>query len=491
MAEVTLNVYTSIREKVKKSKLKYDGETIADVLKKFVEEYPLVKDILFDENGIKSHFTITVNTKIVDRKNLSYNLKDGDNIHIFPPVAGGAKEKFYMDLHIHSRFSRATSAELDIPTVALWAKRKGVRLIGTGDFTHPMWFVELSKFLKEYKNGVYEFGGVYFILTCEVSCIFKRENRTHKIHFLITARTLSYAERISKMLSRYSDISFDGRPAVHIDPKNLIREIKSIDKNSHIIPAHAWTPHYSIFGSNSGFNSLEECFGELKNEVFAIESGLSSDPPMNRLVSFLDDVAVISNSDAHSGKNIAREANYLYCDVDYERIFEAIRNQDKESFLYTVEFYPEEGKYHYDGHRDCLVSMDPLESIKNNFLCKKCGEKLTIGVLSRIYELKDRTEPLKKIDYRYAIPLIELISDVYGLGKESKKVQDAYFNAVERIGELELLLNVKEKDLTSFVDESIATGIINMRMGRVEKIPGFDGVYGKIKVMTEKAKELF
>jgi len=400
--------------------------------------------------------------------------------------------KIIADLHIHSKYSRATSREMDVPNIVRWAKYKGIGLMATGDFTHPLWLQELKRYLKPVGYGFYEYAGVNFFLNVEVCNIYNKNGRTRRIHNLIFAPGFDVVDRINLKFSRYGNLFSDGRPILSLDSEDLVKIVLDISEDCMIIPAHAWTPHFSVFGSNSGFNSLEECFGEERRNVHSIETGLSSDPKMNWRLSGLDEITLISNSDAHSPGNLGREVNVFNIDSSlvktdlYREVMRIIKTKDKNKFLYTVEFFPEEGKYHFDGHRVCNVGLHPKESISNKDFCKKCGRKLTIGVLHRIEELADRDEdfiPENSIGYKNIIPLAEIIAEALNLGRGTISVEREYLDMVNRIGpEFDIMINISEQELLRKIQPKIAEGIIKTRRGEVRIEPGYDGVYGKISI---------
>src|SRR5512136_441550 len=331
--------------------------------------------------------------------------------------------KFIADLHLHSRYSRATSQDMEVKALALWAKRKGIKLLGTGDFTHPLNFLDLQSKLKPLGNGLFvlkeEPEETHFLLTVEVSNMYSQGGKSRRIHTLIFAPSFEVVEKINTRLSKYGKTGSDGRPIFGFSAKDLLKMILDLSSECLLIPAHAWTPWFSIFGANSGFDSIKECYEEETKNIRAIETGLSSDPEMNWRLSALDDITLISNSDAHSPSKIGREANIFNCDLSYEAITDAIRRKDPRRFLFTIEFFPEEGKYHYDGHRSCNVRLTPRQAIAGGELCPVCGRKLTIGVLHRVESLADRNEgfiPPNAIPYKSLVPLEEVIGQAIGAG---------------------------------------------------------------------------
>lgn len=406
--------------------------------------------------------------------------------------------RFAADFHIHSKYSRATSRDMDFVNLDKWAKIKGIKVLGTGDFTHPEWFETIKNNLEPAEPGLFKLkksdGETRFILTSEISCIYTKGGKVRKIHIIFFAPSLEVVENINGKLNLIGNIKSDGRPILGLDAKELARIVLTISQDCLIVPAHAWTPWFSIFGSKSGFDSIEECFEEYSKYIYAIETGLSSDPAMNWRLSALDRIALISNSDAHSPSKIGREANVFDTELSYQGILGAIKSKNPEKFLYTIEFFPEEGKYHYDGHRICEINFSPGESKKCNNICPVCGKPLTIGVLNRVEELADRPEgekPKIAIPFKSLIPLAEIIADVLGVLPGAKQVDREYDNLINKFGsEFKVLLDVPEIDLKKFITPEIAEGIIKTREGKINIIPGYDGVYGKIKIFGgEKMKE--
>ncbi len=404
-------------------------------------------------------------------------------------------KRFIADFHIHTRFSRATSREMTLENIARWARLKGVDLMGTGDFTHPAYFSELRSKLEEAEKGLYRLKEgertVRFILTTEVCNIFdqgKRRNR--RIHTLIFAPDLETVERINRTLSRYGELQQDGRPTFTFPVKDLVKMILDCSERCLLIPAHAWTPWYSVFGANSGFDSLEECFEEEARNIHAIETGLSSNPQMNWRLSALDRITLISNSDAHSPNRIGREANVFSCEMNYDEITRVIREKDPRGFLFTIEFFPEEGKYHFDGHRSCGVLFSPKETKEHNYLCPVCGKRLTVGVMHRVEELADRPEgyvPAGAIPAIHLVPLDEIIAEALGVGREAKGVEREYLRLVEAAGsEFAVLLDLPSEELRRLAPARVFEGIMRVRRGELKIVPGHDGVYGKIQIFPEQ-----
>lgn len=394
--------------------------------------------------------------------------------------------EFIADLHIHSKYSRATSEAMNVEELARWAKLKGIALMGTGDFTHPLWFKELKDKLTPSTGGLYEYKGVNFVLTCEVYNNFYVDGKAKRIHNIIFAPSLEIVEKLNKRLQEHGDLVSDGRPILKLDAKDLVKICLDISSDCFIVPSHAWTPHFSIFGSNSGFDSVEECFGEETRNIHCLETGLSSDPQMNWRLSKLDRYALISNSDSHSPHRIGREANALNCDLNYKQIIDAIKSKDRKRFLYTIEFFPEEGKYHYDGHRNCKARVAPKDAIRNRNLCPICGRKLTVGVMHRVEELADRPEgfiPDNAVPFKHMIPLDQIIADVRGVGEMAQSVEREYMEIVSKCdNEFNVLLRMSEAELKSRLPQKIAEGVIRVREGKVNILPGYDGEYGTIKI---------
>ncbi len=401
------------------------------------------------------------------------------------------------DLHIHSRYSRACSRDLTLPNIAAWCAKKGIGLVGTGDFTHPAWFAAMEKELKPHESGFYKLTTdswrltALFVPAAEISCIYKRGGKVRRVHLIVVAPTLDVVKKINTKLASIGNIHSDGRPILGLDAEELAKIVFDASPDCLLIPAHAWTPWFAVFGSESGFDSLEECFGGMTKYIYAIETGLSSDPGMNWRLSQLDRIALLSNSDAHSLANLGREANVFdFSELSYALFVDAIRTKDQKRFLYTIEFFPEEGKYHVDGHRACGMRLTPTETKKHGGRCPKCGKPVTVGVLYRVDALADRKEgekPKKAIPYKSIVPLQEIIAEALGVGKQSKKVQKMYEQMVERGGsEFAILLDVSYEAIAAFTrDDRIVEGIRRVREGKLTILPGYDGEYGTVRIFTD------
>ncbi|HUU51016.1 MAG TPA: endonuclease Q family protein [Nitrospinota bacterium] len=407
--------------------------------------------------------------------------------------------KFIADFHIHSKYSRATSKEMEVEALGRWAKKKGIDLMGTGDFTHPFYLSELKTKLEPKGNGLFQLKRgdekTDFILTGEVSNIYHQGGRLRKIHTVVFAPSIKVVEKINTKLAGKGKLSADGRPIFGFSAKNLVKLVLDISEECLLVPAHAWTPWFSLFGANSGFDSLEECFEEEVNNIYAIETGLSSDPSMNWRLSQLDRICLISNSDAHSPQKIGREANVFDCERDYRTIMEVIKNKDRQRFLFTIEFYPEEGKYHYDGHRNCQILFSPKESQEVNNICPVCKKALTIGVMHRVDDLADREEgfkPENSIPARYVVPLGEIIADAFGVSVGTKAVDNEYDRLIEWGGsEFKILLDIEKEELSRYAHPKVSEGVMRVREGKFNIVPGYDGVFGKIKIFEESKEQGF
>ncbi|MFZ3138925.1 MAG: endonuclease Q family protein [Thermodesulfovibrionales bacterium] len=406
--------------------------------------------------------------------------------------------RFIADLHIHSRYSRATSSDMSPESLWKWAQLKGINVVATGDFTHPHWYEEIKeklytegynlfKLKEKYKTNAIPAicsREVCFLLTTEVSCIYKKNGKVRKVHCLIFAPDFATVSKINIALSKIGNIASDGRPILGLDAKKLLEIVLGISDDAMLVPAHIWTPHFSVFGAVSGFDSLEECFDELTPHIYALETGLSSDPSMNWRLSSLDKITLISNSDAHSPAKLGRESNIFDTEISYERITNAIKT--RKGFAGTIEFFPEEGKYHYDGHRSCDVNLSPEETIKHNYLCPVCGKKVTVGVLHRVDKLADRKNgfiPEAALPFYSLIPLQEIIAQVVKVGVNSKAVNKQYFHLIENLGnEFAILMDTPLDAIETAGSPLLREAIQRMRSGNVNIVPGYDGEFGKIKI---------
>ena len=414
---------------------------------------------------------------------------------------------FIADLHIHSHFSIATSKQSVPEYLDYWARVKGITVIGTGDFTHPGWVNELREKLEPAEPGLFKLKKKYtlradpspphlqdrtvrFLLTAEISSIYKKKDKVRKVHNLIFAPDFTTVEKIQRSLTAIGgNITSDGRPILGLDSRNLLEIALCASENIFFVPAHIWTPWFSVLGSKSGFDTVEECYDDLSNHIFAVETGLSSDPPMNWLCSFLDKYALISNSDAHSPQKLGREANIFDTELSYKGITGALRSGDPRNFLGTVEFFPQEGKYHYDGHRKCNTLWAPKETIRHKEICPACKKKVTVGVMNRVIQLSDRENipPRKKRHSFYSvIPLKEILSEMSGVGPNSKKINALYFGILEKTGsEFDTLLHLPIDEIESAGGTMLAEAIHRMRRRDVIIKEGFDGEFGKITVFRE------
>lgn len=431
--------------------------------------------------------------------------------------------KQVLDLHIHSRFSRACSKELTLPNIAAAAARKGIDIVGTGDFTHPAWREEIGRDLEEAEKGLFRLrpglprhsvprndtadlslrgsamteaiqSEVRFMLTTELSCIYKRGGKVRRVHHVITAPSLAAVDAIiASLTSRGCNLKSDGRPILGLDSEELLKIVLNASPDCLLIPAHAWTPWFAVFGSESGFDALEECFGSLSSEIHAIETGLSSDPAMNWRLSKLDDIMLVSNSDAHSPGNLGREANVMdLAERTYSSFADILRKRQRERFLFTIEFFPEEGKYHFDGHRACGVRLAPPETKRHNLLCPKCKKPLTVGVMHRVEALADRLEgfrPPDSVAYKSLVPLAEVVGEALGRGKATKGVQEIADALVVSLGsEFGILLDVPLDEIRRAAPPEVAEAIRRVREGHLHIEPGYDGEYGVVRIFDAASR---
>ncbi len=410
---------------------------------------------------------------------------------------------YIADLHIHSRFSRATSRDCDLLHLDWWARRKGIGLVGTGDFTHPAWRAELRELLVPAGEGVYALReerrlpeapageAPRFAVTGEISSIYKRDGRTRRVHNLILLPSLEAADALAARLERVGNIRSDGRPILGLDSRDLLEMTLEACPEAELIPAHIWTPHFSMFGAFTGFSTLEECFGDLASHVRAVETGLSSDPPMNWRVPALDGLTLVSNSDAHSPAKLGREANLLDTERTYPALVRAIRTG--EGFGGTIEFFPEEGKYHLDGHRSCGVCLTPEETEARGGVCPVCGKKLTVGVEHRVEELAERPAGFRPPDakpFESLVPLPEVIAASLGISPAGKKTAALYEALLEALGpEFHILRSASAEDIARVAGPLAAEGVSRLRRGQVTLRAGFDGAYGTVSLLTPRERE--
>ncbi len=406
------------------------------------------------------------------------------------------------DLHLHSKYARATSPKSNIPGLFKGAKKKGINLLGTGDYTHPEYLEHLEQNLEKdpetdfyrYKEGKKD---IYFVPSTEISNEYREDGELKKIHQVIITPSLEIVEQINDELSNHTDLSIDGRPSFNLTAPETVEKIMEISKKNFIIPAHVWTPHYSLFGSNSGFDSVEECYKDQEKHIHALETGLSSDPQMNWRLSSLDEYTLISNSDSHSPYpyRMGREANVFQLEeVSYNNLIKVIKEEDRDQFERTIEFYPEEGKYHWDGHRKCNISMNPRKAMeKYNNICPSCGKQMTLGVMHRVEELADREpgyKPDGKTPFTSLIPLQKIISLAMDMGMKTKTVEKKHRKLIDRFkDELNVLLNTETDKIEQETNRKIASYIEKTRKGKVEWKPGYDGVYGEPVFDEEKMKK--
>lgn len=407
-----------------------------------------------------------------------------------------------LDLHIHSKYSRACSRELTLSNIDKTCRIKGVDIITTGDFTHPAWFASIKKELEEvgssglYKLKTAEDDKVKFIIGTEVALIYKDNDKCRRIHVCLHAPNIESAEKLNIFLEKRGvNLKSDGRPIFGMSAPDLVKTCLDIHPEFLIYPAHIWTPWFAVFGSKSGFNTMEECFHDQTEYIYAYETGLSSDPEMNWRLSALDKLTLLSNSDAHSLPNIAREANIFDLEnITYKEIYEAIKNKDLKKIIKTIEFYPEEGMYHYDGHRDCGVMMTPQETKKHKGICPKCKKPLTVGVFARVDDLADRPlgeRPNNSYPYQKFVELDKIIAQAIGVkSRSSKRVKKEYDFLIVKFGsELDILLKVNLNKMSGIVDPQIIEGIKRVRTGELEVSPGFDGQYGEVRIFPQEDRD--
>jgi uncharacterized protein (TIGR00375 family) len=399
------------------------------------------------------------------------------------------------DLHLHSKYSRAVSQEMNCEHIASWADRKGIAIVGTGDFTHPEWFREIQAKLTEHEEGLFSLrdgkSKAYFLLATELSCIYSQGGKGRRIHVVVLAPTLKAVEAINAQLGWQGNLKSDGRPILGMSAVELTKIVLDASPDCLVIPAHVWTPWFSLFGSMSGFDSLEECFGTLSKHIVAIETGLSSDPPMNWRLSQLDGKQIVSFSDAHSGANLGREATVFEVEtLSYQSMAKALRMPDEKNRIEsTIEFFPEEGKYHWDGHRACGIRWSPAETKTHKGVCPTCGKRVTVGVANRVEELADRPEgyePPSRPPYTRLVPLAEIIGEALGVGKLTKSVLREYDQLLNTFGsEFSVLLDASLDEIRNAANPRIADGIARVRGGTLHILPGYDGEFGTVRVFAD------
>ncbi len=412
---------------------------------------------------------------------------------------------YIADLHIHSRYAYATSKDCTPEMLDFWARRKGIDLLGTGDFTHPAWRAELKEKLEPAGNGFYRLKEAYrirsseasdsrevwFVAAGEISSIYKKNGKTRKVHSLVLLPGLEAADKISARLQNIGNLHSDGRPILGFGCRDLLELVLEECREAIYVPAHIWTPHFALFGAKSGFDRMEECFEDLTPYVRAVETGLSSDPPMNWQISALDGCQLISNSDAHSPGKLGREVNLLDTGLSYEELYGAI--QEGKGLQGTIEFFPEEGKYHYDGHRKCGICQSPMQAEQSQGICPVCGKKMTMGVAHRIRQLADRPEGFVREEakrFESLMPLTELIGASAGYSPTGVKAAREYERMLGELGsEFEILRNIPVEEIRRVSGTQIAEGIRLLREGKTERIPGFDGKYGRIRLVSRDERE--
>lgn len=409
-------------------------------------------------------------------------------------------KEYIVDIHLHSKYSRSVSRDMNLEEMSAWGDKKGIEVLACADFTHPAWLAEIEKKLIPQDNGLFKLQNsnaeTNFILSTELSCIYSKNEKTRRLHILVVMPDLNSVKIFNKLLKdNGGKLTSDGRPILGMSAEKIVEFAKQANSESMIIPAHIWTPWFAMFGSKSGFDTVEECFGQQAKHIHAIETGLSSDPAMNWRVSQLDKMQIISNSDAHSARKMGREATVLQLEkLSYSNIKKAIESPDaKNKITYTIEFYPEEGKYHFDGHRDCQVRLSPADTKKYKGICPKCKKKITIGVMNRVEQLADRKEgykPTNRPPFKSIVPLQEIIADAFGVGPNSKKVQNEYEKIISNVAsEFEVLLNSKKEDLHKHAVPEVIEVIMRVREGKMHLLAGYDGEFGTVKVFDDQDRK--
>lgn len=420
--------------------------------------------------------------------------------------------KIVADVHLHSHFSRATSKNLNLEHLSKWAQLKGVMVVGTGDIAHPGWLQEMKDKLEPAEEGLFKLKAeigttiqaqvfdaceapVRFMLAGEISNIYKKHDKVRKIHHVVFMPSFDALERFQAKLETIGNIRSDGRPILGLDSRDLLEIVLETDPQGYLIPAHIWTPWFALLGSMSGFDSVQECFDDLTEHIFALETGLSSDPPMNWRLSILDKYTLVSNSDAHSPQKLAREANIFDTELSYPAIFEALRTGSHDHFLGTIEFFPEEGKYHYDGHRKCRLRWHPQQTLAHDGICPQCGKKVTVGVMHRVESLADREftpHSPGRHPYKSLVPLPEILAEIHNVGVNSKRVQAGFQFLLSKLGsELHILQDAPLEDIERFGGPMVSEGIRRMRAGELQIAAGYDGEYGTIRLFDEHERESF
>lgn len=408
---------------------------------------------------------------------------------------------YVADLHIHSRFSRACSSQINVPNLAKWARWKGVDLIGTGDFLHPLWKNELKANLEDLGNGLFQFDGIKFLLTNEISCIYTDKGKSRRIHLVVCLPSLSSLENLSQeFLKRRVNIASDGRPIIGWSATQLCETVWGVEPKALIIPAHIWTPWFSLFGSQSGYDFLSECFGEFSDQIYAVETGLSSEPAMNWRIAELDNKSIVSFSDAHSLPNLGREATIFKGNLSYDELVDDLK---KQNLVGTIEFFPEEGKYHYSGHRNCQVVYGPDELKQKGTVCPVCGKKLTVGVMQRVEDLATRSEAELELvredgiirskkfpnrpGFKMLVQLDTIIAEALNSTSKSLKVQNEYDKLIGNLGaELWILTKAPIDKISSISGPKIAEGVQRVRESKLSIIPGYDNTYGVVKIWGDE-----
>lgn len=395
------------------------------------------------------------------------------------------------DFHIHSKYAAATSKNSDLEGLSTWAKLKGITLQGTGDYTHPKWFKELKEKLKPAEQGLYQYNNQRFLLSVEVSLVFEFEGKKRKVHVIILTPTLEQAEQINEELMKHGKILYDGRPTLDLNGEALIELVEQFGNDNEFIPAHVWTPWFSVFGSKFGVDSVEQAFANKSDKIIALETGLSSDPKMNWMISKNSKYALVSNSDSHSPQKLGREANVFELDqVNYNSVMNSLRTRN--GFIKTYEFFPQEGKYHHDGHRKCNFTCDPEKSKELKNKCPVCKKSMTLGVLHRVYDLADKPygyKPENAVDFQHIIPLPQIISKILQKPETSKKVWEMYDKLIRYFGSEFQVFESQYGELVLASNKDLADALFKVNQGNVQWKPGYDGVFGEFALDKEELKQ--